>query len=57
VSVRFHVIHGSPIAQHSLTDFDNALLRQARGYQAETSPMVDEPCGVSAPGKPLVAAQ
>ena len=34
VSVRFDVIHGSPIAQHSLTDFDNALLREARGLQA-----------------------
>jgi len=57
VSVRFNVIHGSPIAQHSLTDFDNGLLREARGYQPETSPMVDEPCGADAPGKPLVAAQ
>ena len=56
VSVRFNVIHGSPIAQHSLTDFDNGLLRGARGYQPETSPMVDEPCGVEAPGKPVVAA-
>jgi hypothetical protein len=55
--VRFNVIHGSPIAQHSLTDFDNGLLREARGYQPETSPMVDEPCGVDAPSKPLVAAQ
>jgi hypothetical protein len=57
VSIRFHVIHGSPIAQHSLTDFDNGLLREARGYQPETSPMVEEPCGVNAPVKPLVAAQ
>ncbi len=57
VSVRFDVIHGSPIAQHSLTDFDNALLREARGFAPETSPMVDEPCGGAAPGKPLVAAQ
>src|SRR5208282_3435766 len=57
VSVRFNVIHGSPIAQHSLTDFDNGLLREARGHQQETSPMVEEPCGVDAPGKPLVAAQ
>ena len=57
VSVQFNVIHGSPIAQHSLTDFDNGLLREARGYQPETSPMVDEPCGVDAPSKPLVAAQ
>jgi len=57
VSVRFNVIHGSPIGQHSLTDFDNGLLREARGYQPETSPMVEEPCGVDVPGKPLVAAQ
>ena len=57
VSIRFNVIHGSPIAQHSLTDFDNALLREARGHQPETFPMVDEPCGGEAPGKPLVAKQ
>ncbi len=57
VSVRFNVIHGSPIAQHSLTDFDNALLREARGYRPETSPMVDERCGGAVPGKPLVATQ
>jgi pimeloyl-ACP methyl ester carboxylesterase len=57
VSVRFDVIHGSPIAQHSLTDFDNGLLREAHGRQPETSPMVDEPCGADAAGKPLVAAQ
>src|SRR3984957_20592648 len=44
VSVRFDVIHGSPIAQHSLTDFDNGLLREARGYQPEISPMVSEEC-------------
>jgi hypothetical protein len=35
-------MHGSPIAQHSLTDFDNWLLREARRYQPEISPMVDE---------------
>jgi hypothetical protein len=46
VSVRFDVIHGSPIAQHSLTDFDNGLLREARGYQPEISPMVDEKCAL-----------
>src|SRR5271166_1498325 len=57
VSIRFNVIHGSPIAQHSLTDFDNALLREARGHQPEAFPMVDEPCGGEAPGKPLVAKQ
>jgi pimeloyl-ACP methyl ester carboxylesterase len=57
VSVRFNVIHGSPIAQHSLTDFDNGLLRAARSYQPEPSPMVDEPCGTAGPGKPLVATQ
>ncbi len=55
VSVRFDVIHGSPIAQHSLTDFDNALLREARGSKPETSPMVMEPCGLERPGEPLVA--
>ena len=42
VSVRFDVIHGSPIAQHSLTDFDNGLLREARDYHPEISPMVAE---------------
>jgi pimeloyl-ACP methyl ester carboxylesterase len=57
VSIRFDVIHGSPIAQHSLTDFDNGLLREARGHQPETSPMVDEPCGVDATVKPTAAAQ
>jgi pimeloyl-ACP methyl ester carboxylesterase len=57
VSVRFDVIHGSPIAQHSLTDFDNGLLREARGFAPETSPMVDERCGVDAPGGPIAAAQ
>jgi hypothetical protein len=50
VSVRFDVIHGSPIAQHSLTDFDNGLLREARGYQPEISPMVDEKCGLDGSG-------
>ena len=57
VSVRFNVIHGSPIGQHSLTDFNNGLLREARGSQPETSPMVNEPCGGRTPGRPLVAAQ
>jgi hypothetical protein len=57
VSVRFNVIHGTPIAQHSLTDFDNGLLRQARGYAPETSPMVSEPCGASAPAEPLVVSK
>jgi pimeloyl-ACP methyl ester carboxylesterase len=50
VSVRFDVIHGSPIAQHSLTDFDNGLLREARSHPPELSPMVDAPCGMEAPG-------
>jgi hypothetical protein len=54
VSVRFDVIHGSPIAQHSLTDFDNGLLREARGYQQEISPMVDEKCAPDG-SMPLVA--
>jgi hypothetical protein len=54
VSVRFDVIHGSPIAQHSLTDFDNGLLREARGYQPEISPMVDEKCAPDG-SMPLVA--
>jgi pimeloyl-ACP methyl ester carboxylesterase len=53
VSVRFDVIHGSPIAQHSLTDFDNGLLREARGYQPEISPMVDEKCALDG-STPLV---
>jgi pimeloyl-ACP methyl ester carboxylesterase len=57
VSVRFHVFHGSPIALHSLTDFDNGLLREARGYAPETSPMVSERCAVSPTGQPLVASQ
>jgi pimeloyl-ACP methyl ester carboxylesterase len=57
VSIRFDVIHGSPIAQHSLTDFTNGLLREARHYQPETSPMVSERCGPSSQTKPLIAWQ
>jgi hypothetical protein len=57
VSVRFNVIHGTPIAQHSLTDFDNGLLRAARGYRPEVNPMVDEPCGAGFPNEPLISAQ
>ena len=53
VSVRFDVIHGSPISQHSLTDFDNGLLKIAHGHEPETSPMVDENCGVEAQGTPV----
>lgn len=56
VSVRFDVIHGSPIEQHSLTSFDNGLLREARAYQPETAPMVDEACAPVREG-PRVAAQ
>ena len=57
VSVRFNVIHGTPIAQHSLTDFDNGLLRAARGYRPEVNPMVDDPCGAGLPNEPLISAQ
>jgi len=45
VNVRFDVLHGSPIAQHSLSDFTTALLREARSYQPQTAPMVLAPCG------------
>jgi hypothetical protein len=57
VSVRFRVFHGAPIALHSLTDLDNGLLKVARGYEPETSPMVLERCGGEPSKAPLVAAQ
>jgi pimeloyl-ACP methyl ester carboxylesterase len=51
VNVRFDVVHGSPVKQHSLTDFTTALLREARGFGPERSPMVMQPCGSEAPAK------
>ena len=56
VSVRFRVFQGAPIALHSLTDLDNGLLRVARGFRPETSPMALERCG-GTPKPPLVASQ
>jgi pimeloyl-ACP methyl ester carboxylesterase len=56
VSVRFRVFHGAPIALHSLTDLDNGLIRVARGFQPERSPMALEHCGET-PKAPLVAAE
>jgi len=56
VSIRFRVFHGAPIALHSLTDLDNGLIRVARGFEPERSPMVLEHCGET-PKPPLVASQ
>jgi pimeloyl-ACP methyl ester carboxylesterase len=51
VNVRFDVVHGSPLKQHSLTDFTTALLREAHGYEPERAPMVLQRCGEEAPSK------
>jgi pimeloyl-ACP methyl ester carboxylesterase len=56
VSVRFDVLHGSPIAQHSLSDFTSALLREARSYEPQSAPMVLDRCGDDANSEPVVAA-
>ncbi len=44
VNIRFDVLHGSPIDQHSLSDFTSALLREARNSKPQSNPMVLEKC-------------